>query len=219
MKSNNTDDLINDLIQDSCSVNIMPCPYWRFTLWFFVAIVYVGSIAMIFDLRPDILTKIHQELFLIELSVATLMTASALLACAFLCVPDSYNKQWIVYLPISLFVILSTIIFVTLYSQVTNPDYKFLSTAKNNTFQCALEIFLFSVPPAIASIYLIRQGATTKTYMSALCVALCSTGASYIALRLVEQVDDAQHIIIWHYVPIFLFSGITLLLSKRFFAW
>lgn len=219
MEKLQTKNLIDELVQDSCAVRIMPCPYWRFAIWFSVAIAYVALIVLICDFRDDISIKLEQKDFLIEIGVATAVVASALLACAFLCAPDSYGQEWIAYFPMIVFGGLTVILFKMWFAQANDPNYVHVLTESNDTLKCALEILIFSVPTTIASIFLMKQGTPTKTYVSALNVSLCSTGASYVSLRLVEQTDHAAHIIIWHYIPIFIFTSVLLFYSKRLLKW
>lgn len=217
--NSNTESLIDSLVEDTCPVKVIACPYWRFSLWLTFAIAYVLAIVLVCDIRPDLSIKVSQEIFVIELIAVTLVVLSSLLSCAFLCVPDNYNKNWISYFPFIFFIGLSAVIACLFFSQYLDPNYVYSPIDSDSTFKCALEIFLFSVPPAISSIYLMKKGAPTKTYTSALCVALCSTGASYIALRLVEANDDAVHIIIWHYVPILIFTSLLAVNSKNLLRW
>jgi hypothetical protein len=84
---------------------------------------------------------------------------------------------------------------------------------------CTTCITLSSLIPAGFLFYEIRKAAPTKLKLIGFFCLLYAASLGAFTLRLTEQVDSYEHLIMWHYIPIFVIGGLGALISQKILKW
>ncbi len=210
------DKFIKEISDDLKPVKKMQPPEVRAAIWMLVGFSYVAILPMFLHLRYDIDTKTEEPIFILELLIAGLGSITCCLAASYLAVPDSYQKPRIKWFSLAPFLVLTLILALQLIEQ-SKTNIQINTTS--NTYQCFADMFAFAAFPVLAMILLARKGATTNQRWSGAMISLSAVNFSYIALRIIEPNDEADHILIWHYMPMLLMIIIGISLGRKFLKW
>jgi hypothetical protein len=209
----NTENLIADLVKEKLDKKIY-FPEKYFVKWLFLTLIYFFVISSIFGIRSDLLTKLKDFRYLIELLSIILITITSLFSCCYLALPDNSQKKYILYLPIIAFTIfVINIIFISL------TDQNLIPINHSNGLKCVVCITASSVVPATFLFYEIKKAAPTKLYLIGFYVIFYATSLCAFALRLENSESSIYQTIIYHYLPIVVYSFLGGLISKKILKW
>lgn len=213
-----TQDLISNLTKDLRPVKVIRRPVISSIIWLFGVVIYVALLAMIIGLRPDLSEKLNDGLYISELVIVALASATSLFAANFLSVPDSYQKDWIKRLALMPFILLSLFLAVQLISPELLQFSSYISETAS-TYECAFDMLVFSILPLIALLIAVRKGATTQSLWCSAMIALAGVNISYFSLRIIEPNDMATHLVFWHYLPMLAIVSTGVLLGRKLLSW
>lgn len=215
MISSKIDNLIGNLADNAAPVKPLKSPLLRAMGWIAIAIIYTTTLVMYLGFRDNVLILLEDSFYLSEVIFAFAIAVTGFIAASYLSVPDSYQKPYIRWIPIIPFTLLTSLLLALLVNPVTGENV----ATNDNTFECAIDMAVFSIFPLIMTFYVIKKAATTKRYWSGMVAGLASASVSYIALRLIEANDVIEHIVFWHFVPMLIIVALTTLLSKFILKW
>lgn len=212
-----TEELIQDIVEGVTPVKTTHHPLVRAGCWMLVSCMYLAILVGVFGLREDLFIKVQENMYVLELSLALLSALSAGLAASFLCVPDGYQKAWIRWLPVPFFVLLTGLL-VLMWVEPKILGDAFISTT-DFTFECVLDMLVFSMFPIVVMLYTTKKAATTHYYWSAALASLAAASFSYACVRVIEANDVVEHLLFWHYVPLLAIVVLAMAVARRVLAW
>ena len=208
------DTLIEQLVSQMQPVRKPRSPLLIAAAWLAGALIYVALLVFIqFKMRPDLLTKLADSLFVAEISSLLALIVTTSISAAFLAFPDLHQKQKIIFLPVFAFLVFAGVLFLEwLVGAVP-------SAPPPHTMECLVCITILSLPPSFWMFYKIRRMATVMPQLAGCNALLASFGIGALVLRLSEPVDSIDHYLVWHYLPMIAVGAIGLWLGNKFFKW
>lgn len=209
----NIEEIISKLSQDSVATNAAPHPGILSLKWIGWAVCYIFLSLMISGLRPDIMIKLHEQLFIAEVAVLIGIFIATSISAALLSFPDMHQMPKLTLLPVIAFAILVLIMFLTWNAD--NPPARL----PVHSFECTLSIIMFSLLPAGWTFLEMRKFASTHYHWAGSIALLSAFSVGALWLRLHEVNDSIMHVVQWHYLPM-MGIGITgLWLGKVMLKW
>jgi hypothetical protein len=209
-----TENLIASLSSEAVPIRPMGSP-WRLTAkWLLGFIAYIVLVLVTLESpRDDILLELNQPLFALELLALAGMVTTCALSAALLSFPDLYQVKRVAYLPIAAFVLFAGVIMVGFVREgapmAMIPE----------DFVCTAFITLYSLLPAVWLFYSIRKFASTHFALAGSVAVLTSFSIGALVQRIVEKTDSIAHVLAYHYLPMFLFAVLGLLLGRKLLRW
>jgi hypothetical protein len=211
-----TQELIKNFIEEGAAKPLKH-PLNQALLWVSGLLLYM-LIFMFFDgLRPNLMQKLENPIFIFELFVLFLLCVSASLAAFCLSRPDSYQMPWVKYLPLPLFLIWAVTAFISAGDEIAFR--KLLDSMTLGQFDCPWHILFFSGLPGVVIFVLIRMGASIRYYWAGFMATLSVTSLAYLFMRLVEDTDNPAHLIVWHALPIILLCLVGMVAGRYALKW
>lgn len=212
MKKDNTDDLISQLTENFSPVKTLAHPFIRILPWLIAMPLYIAAIVAWIGIRPDAALKLHDPVFLFEITLTIAMAITAALSSAWLAVPDMRGKNWLSVIPLTLLTV-----FVSWESMRAATE----GVQMHPFFwgHCLADGVAFGFIPAAAIIFLGKGGMTTHPRMMALMNVLAVSGFGYAALRFTCGADTVWHAGIYHILPFIIFGIAAGALARRLYRW
>ncbi|MBI1300462.1 MAG: DUF1109 family protein [Alphaproteobacteria bacterium] len=207
-----TESLIDSLSCDLKSVKKVCHPAKCVLPWCLYAVAYVAAVIYFLGFRRDIEEQLSNPVFLYEILQVFAISMSAAFCAVWLRVPDMRGQQWMLMIPITLFISFVTWIFLKVVTE------EFLMPTIH-WHHCHQESLIIGVVPAIAIWFLSSRGATTRPYMTTFMNVLAVGGLGYIGLRISCGADNMGHISFFHLLPYVVIGIIAAALTKRIFKW
>ncbi len=189
-------------------------PYFMATKWLLVMAAYFISLALFYGFREDILQKLTQEFFLIEIIFIFLTIIISTIAASFAALPDLNQKPSIKFLPFIPFVILTAILF---YALLNFKTLSWSDCLKSGHKECFLHLIFFSIIPVLFIFWQIKKAAPLKFYLVGAFSGLGVASFSYLLFRLIEKSDEPELLLMWHFLPVALIMAFCAILGKYFF--
>jgi hypothetical protein len=209
----NVDELIANLAQDNAKVKQAPHPYVMSIEWMTFAAFYLVLTLMFSGARHDLLLKLHEPWFAVEIATLLCIIISTSLSAALLSYPDLHQMRKRTFVPISIFVFFGLIMFLAY--RVDNPP----APLPVHSFECTTSITVFSLLPAGWGFFVMRKFASTHIHWAGGNAFLFAFSVGALRLRLHEQNDSIIHVIQWHYMPMFLIFLLGLWVGKVALKW
>lgn len=181
--------------------------------WLVLMAIYFAVLVSFSGFRPDILEKLGQSLYLVELFSMLLTAIIAAYAASFLALPDSNQKSWIRFLPFIPLAFLTGILVRGIY---TSDALSLTECLKLGYYQCIIHIVFYSILPGIMMFYTIQKAAPVKCCWAGSMAGLSVASFGYIALRLISKSDDPTSLLVWHFLPVLMIVMIGMMLGKLF---
>jgi hypothetical protein len=211
-----TQKLISQFV-DEGAARPLKHPLYQALLWMTGLILYL-IVFMFFDgFRPNLMEKLQDLGFIIELLVLCLLGGSASFAAFCLSRPDSFQMSWVNYLPIPLVFIWMLTAFIGAGDEIAIRNL--LHSITLGQFDCPWHILFFSSVPGIVMFVLIRMGASIRYYWAGFMATLSVTSLAYLFMRFVEDNDNPAHLIVWHALPIFLMCLVGMYAGRYALKW
>ena len=210
-----TELLINKLVKEGAR-QPLPHPFQQALFWLGGTIAYLTVLSGYSGLRSEIMDRLGDPIYALELALLIGMALSATLAALCLSRPDSYQKPVVKYVP---FVFLALWVLAALAVADGLSWDTILHTMTLGQFDCVWHILLFSVPPAAAIFMIVRKGATIQTAWAGSMATLAVTSFAYLCMRLIEQNDNPAHLVVWHALPIVLLCVLGMLAGMYLLRW
>ncbi len=207
------DKLVATLSADASPVRAAPHPYKLWALGVGAGTAYLAFALAFSGLRPDIMAKLHEPWFVIELIALALIFVTASLSTALLAYPDLHQMRRTAYAPayaLGLFVLV-----ILLSWHAASP----LIPLPEHSYQCTLDISLTALLPAVWTLYVLRKLASTHYRLAGSIALLSAFSIGALWLRLDEQNDSITHLMQWHYLPMLACGLLGLWLGKLILKW
>lgn len=183
--------------------------------WLMLAAGYLLLVTLGLGIRPDIMEKLSQPVYALELLLCGLIAATAGMAAACLAVPDSYQKRWVKWLPFAPIVALGMLLLTG-----NGVDAEMLSaSAATPQYGVVLKLILLAVIPGIFLFVIIRRAAPVECCWAGSMAALAVGSMSYLTLRLVETGGNTADVMLWCYLPMLLLTMLGMMLGKFLLRW
>jgi hypothetical protein len=209
----NTDELINKLVQDAATVKPAPHPYKLSLAWIGWAAAYLVVSFIFSGLRPDLAVKLHEPWFVAEIAALACIFVATSLSASLLSFPDIHQLRRVAYAPVFTFVLFVAVMFLAW--RADNPP----APLPMHSFRCTMGITMLSLLPAAWMFYAMRKFASTHYHLAGSCALLFAFSIGAIWLRLYEVNDSIIHVIEWHYLPMIAFALAGLWLGKLILKW
>ncbi|MCD8566455.1 MAG: NrsF family protein [Alphaproteobacteria bacterium] len=208
-----SDKLIETLSDELGSVTPLAPPLRRAALWALAGIVYLGLFWAVAGVRQDFATIITPpSSVLYEVIMAAFIGLSAILASAWLCVPEGAENRRIIIPPIAGFILFCLWV---AYRSFSEP----MDFSHAHWDHCLDAGIMMGFIPSLSLVMLSRRGATTAPYLMALMNFLAIAALGFIGLRLNCGVDSVEHAIFTHLLPFTLVGLLAGLFARKLYRW
>ncbi len=209
---NDFNHLIDQLEDDLEPVKPMASPLQRTVIWFFAGIFSIILVGALMGFRMDLGEKAMDAIFLAELGLIIILSASAAYASAWLSLPDGAEKSKIIIIPY----LTVTVALLLIGYEIVQHGFEL----KNfEIHHCIIDAFAMGTIPVILMIWMMRQGAPTRPVLSALTNMIAAGGIGYIGLRITCGSDAIGHMCAYHIFP-FVLAGLLLgLVARKLYHW
>lgn len=180
-------------------------------LWSMIMVLYATLIFGVLGIRQDISLKIHNLFFDFEILLILATSFSAAIAASFLALPDVNQKYSIKWIP---FVFLFLLCLVILYQYSTQGVLTIDQICMGASYKCALTIVVFSIIPSAIFFVILYRAATLNNVLAGFMIGLCGGSFSYLLLRLIHSTEDVIHLFLWHLIPVFLVTLISMIITN-----
>ena len=214
-----TEKVIEQLVAQNSPVTPMGKPIENLLPWLLVSPVYVAVLIFMYHFRPDLAEKMYSYFFSLELILTSLLIITSIMTVAWLSYPDSYGLLWARWLPLLTLAMLVGLKFYEALFMPTAPLNLEHYSSMLGQADCAACIGLFAAVPGYMLYATCRKTSTTHYYWMGILAALGVSAIGYLSLRLIEPTDNVQHLLVWHMLPMLLFSVGGAWLGKRHFRW
>ncbi len=212
MSDQSTETLIDNLTEELSPMRRLVHPSLRALPWVALAMAYVAGVVNYLGLRPDLFAQFENSTFLFETGLMFFITLTAVLASAFLCVPDMRGRKWLVSVP-------STLFLAFLLWTITRSFTEGIHMPAIHWDHCFQDRALMGFVPAVAIMFLGTRGATTRPRMMALMNILAVGALGYIGLRFTCSLDTVGHAALYHLFPFIVFGSALGFAARRIYRW
>jgi hypothetical protein len=209
----NIEELVDTLSRDASLVKPTPHPFILSTKWMGGVAIYLALSLIISGLRPDLMVKLHEPWFAVEIAVLIAIFIGTSLSAAVLSFPDLHQMRRIAFAPAFLFALFLLIIILAWRTE--SPA----TPLPMHTYECTLCIILVSLLPAAWTFFEIRKFASTHFRLTGSIALLFAFSIGALWLRLYESNDSIVHVIQWHYLPMIGFGVVGMWLGKVILKW
>ncbi len=205
-------DLIGELSSEAGRQKPLRSPLVRAIFYFVLTAAYICAVISFGSLRPDFMEVIGQAGFVFEMVMALLIWISAIVAGAWLCVPDMRGQHWLKMVPYMLTFVLGLWVFIR-------------GIVEGATFfpmywdSCIEHGLLLASVPLVLTIFMGHSGTTTQPYQMAIMNALVIASIGWLGLRMSCPMDDVGHGFLYQFLPLAIIGTIVGLLARRLFRW
>jgi hypothetical protein len=208
-----TNDLIEELSNKGLAERKPLMTPMKFTcIWIGVMITYVIIISAIIGVREDLIYKLQDLIWTLEILFLLSLAISATFAANCLALPDVNQNKHIMLFPVlhsGLFCIMLII------QYFRNMELAFFDYAAH----CSVHLMLYSVVPIILMFALLKRAAAIHKGKAGFMISISVTSFGYLILRLVENTDNILHLLLWHLAPMLLVSTISIFIGQRLLRW
>lgn len=189
-----TSELIESLVIDSAPVRPLRRPLWRATGWLMFATLLLVCIAIAHGLRPDLLLKLHERVFVTAI-VAASTTAVLAVVAAFVASIPGRSLRWLLLPLPALLVWISTIGYGCLTNWVEiGPD----GMSPGETARCFATLVLAGVPLSLTLLIMLRHVARLAPVPVAMAGSVAVSAMTAVALSLFHPLDATVMILAWN---------------------
>jgi hypothetical protein len=181
--------------------------------WLLLALGYIAVLLLLTGVRGDWSRALQQMTFWLEVGALLAVILSTWSSVAVLGYPDLKQRRAFIYLPfVSLLLFGVSLILIAL-----SPPAVIEPSA--HSWRCCWEILLVGAAPALWVLFGLRQLASTHPRLAGWTLVLHGLAIGALWLRLAESTNSLSHVLIWHYLPMLLFSLGGLWLGRRMLRW
>jgi len=214
-KRQHTDQLIARLVSDVKAVKRLPSPHWQMFKWFSISLVYAATIVAVVGFRADILSKLHDFKFTIEVMSALL--TSMLAAVAAFCAGCPGRPFWERFAAIPVLAIW--------VGSLAFGCWQYFKAfgAETMNFQpdmvCFACIFLIGLLPGAFILLMIKKGAPIAPATTAALATLAAAALGAAALRLFYVEDSSPILLTSQLGSVLTLTLLGALMGRFFLPW
>lgn len=207
-------DLVDELVKEGPKA-AFPRPEIVAIRWLFLIAIYFAAMISISGFRYDILEKIVQPLYFIEVAFMLLTAVLATYASSFLALPDVNQKLWIRFAPLISLTFLIGILIEGIFSK---NSLSLTECIKSGHHECFIHLLLYSIFPTTIMLYSMHKAAPIRFLWAGSMVGLSAASFGYISLRLIEKNDEPSILLVWHFIPIIVAIIIGMMVGKIYLS-
>ena len=210
-----TSDLIDALADSATPVRRLRPPLVRAAIWMALAAAVLALLCVAHGVRPDLVARLHQPVFVVSMLGALATSILAALASFKLGVPGNSNR-WLL-LPLPGFVVwVSTIGYGCLTDWVgMSAD----GVRMGEAARCFATLLLTSLPLSIAMLVMLRHAALLRPAAVSAVGGLAIAAMTSVALALLHDLDATIMILIWNLGMAALIAGLASAFGKTALNW
>jgi hypothetical protein len=200
-----TNDLIDKLSRDLKPVRRI-APFTRRALYFSLAAIALLalSITVAGGPRADAAQLMSQPGFIAEAVLMLAAGAMAALAAFYLDVPDTKVRRPAFLLVGAATLIWGVIAFGCCLGMMHDGMDSAMHAAHDSSHACLKDLLVLAVAPFAAAAFMIWRGAPVWLGWAGYAMALAVASFAALSLRLLCPSDDNAHLLLWHFLPVFL---------------
>lgn len=211
--SDKINNLINDLSRKQ-PVSRLYSVKSAFTKWVFYTVLYIILAPFFLGVRADILNKLVEFNYAIELTGLAFIMLTSLFSAINLAVPDYQQNRAVVYMP-PVFII----VFLSVLAYLVVNHHSAGSIDHVQGILCVRCITLTSLIPSAFLFMEVKKAATTRPNLLSFYIIMYAVSLSALCLRLEESEASVYHTILYHYLPVIVFSATVYFIPKKFLSW
>lgn len=209
--------LINKLSSEAKPIRPMLKPGKRIG-YLLLSFVLYGLVAQKFlGLRADLVAQFTRPLFVIEIVLMLSLLVTSTIAAVLNIYPDLYQKSFWLKAPYIIFGLILGLFIGQLFIPASNLAV--IPAQIFHKIECARCIIFLAIIPAILIFIILKKGATIKPLQAGIFTTLATSSLGYLILRFSEANDSISHLLIWHYLPMLLFSILGAVIGKFLLKW
>lgn len=176
-----------------------------------------AALVFVFGVSDPFKAQATDPLILAEVALNILLIVVAGCAAATFAYPDQPGATVLKPMLAVAFFGYST---VALFSAFSDPKLidGFASTVPHG-LECLICILIFAICPAGWMVWRLRQLASITPAVMGGVVLLTSAATGCLGVRVVESEVVTAGLVVWHYLPLIILSGLGLLLGRKIFRW
>ncbi|SCU85579.1 conserved membrane hypothetical protein [Cupriavidus necator] len=211
----NTPDLIDSLVADAPPVRRLRRPVVRAACWLLAAALLLALVAIVNGVRPDLMLKLQQPVFIASVAAAIVTGAMAVVAAFIASVPGRSRRWLLLPLP-ALAVWMTTIAYGCLTNWVEiGPE----GISPGETARCFATLVVVSTPLSVVLLIMLRYVARLSPAPVAMCASLAVAAMTATGLSLFHPLDASAMILVWNLGVALVFVGAGRLFGRRMFGW
>jgi hypothetical protein len=166
-------------------------------------LIYYGIVMGFSDFRPDLMLKLHQPLYLLEITCAFLSGLAALCAANWLALPDVGQQPRIRFLP---FLPLGMLLGLRCYLMPAFGWEALYECLRLELYMPTMRILIYGLFPAAVLFFAIERAAPIRCCWAGSMAGLSVACFGYILLRLTDGMDDPMRVTMWYLMPVALMA-------------
>jgi len=211
-ENSNLNSLVNALSEDLKPIEKARHPLVYTLPWLIITAIFAFIAVKHIGVRHDAIEKLHDSVFLFEITVVAALALSATIASAYLMAPDMRGKKWLIPVTLTISFVFAMWNFIKSYTEgFQSPQLRF--------DHCMQEGMFMALIPMMALIFFVRSGATTKPIIMGAMNLLAGASVAYIGLRFTCVMDTVGHVLILHLTPYIVLGGVIGLIARRLYKW
>jgi hypothetical protein len=210
-----TPELIDRLVDGATPVRRLRPPLVRAGLWLLFATFVLVLIAIGHGVRPDIVARLHQPVFVIGMLGALATGVLAAVAAFKVSLPDS-SRLWLLLPAPPLALWVSTIGYGCLTDWVSiDSDGMRMGEA----VRCFATLSMTSAPLAIAMLLMLRYAALLRPTEVCVAAGLAVAAMTAFALSLFHDLDATVMVLVWNLGVAVLIAGLASVFGRMMLTW
>lgn len=210
-----TDRLIERLAESSGSIRPLARPWRRTAIWLAFATPYIALVVLVMSPRSDLMDKLVDTRFVVEL-LAALATGISAAYAAFATTIPGYDRRLVLLpaLPLAIWIASLGQGCVATFEQTGSfgPGFRI-------DLFCFPAIVLVGMVPAVAIAFMLRRGAPLVPYLTAALGGLAAAGLGSFGLRLFHSQDASLMILVWQFGTVVLLTCLSGVFGRYLLNW
>lgn len=215
MSAMQTDDLIRSLAGDAKPVRRLAHPALRAVIWMMLSAGYVGLVVWLVGLRPDLMAKLSDQRFLIEVGAALLTSMMA--AAAAFCAGCPGRPVWERFAPFPFLAVWLASLGEGCWRQWSQTGADGLQLQAD--FTCLQSISAVGLIPAVLILFMIKKGGPIAPRSATGLAILAATALAAAALRLFHTQDMSLMLLVWQFGSVALLALLGFFAGQFFLRW
>lgn len=207
--------LIDRLAADGASVRPLASPVLRAETWLAVSLPFVAIVVLVMSPRNDLMLKLSEIRFLLEMAAALSTAVTAALVAFALVVPGTNRRiAWIPAIPAGFWLVTLCVGSVADWLRAGVVGLRVTWD-----FGCLYHTAMISALPALIMVWMLRRGAPLAPRGTVFLAMLASAALGNFSLRFFHLHDSGIMVLIWQFGSVLLLATIAGLCGPRFLCW
>lgn len=210
-----TEELIQSLANDAPAVSRLRHPAVRAMMWMVGSLIYMATLVWLIGPRADLSERLADTRFIVEIG-ATFLTSLFAAAAAF-CAGCPGRPIWERFAPFPFLAIWLASLGEGCWQQWVQHGSGSLSLGVD--LVCFQAIFLVSLMPALAILFMVRQGAPLAPMSTVGLATLSATALGAATLRFFHLQDVGLMLVVWQFGSVIILTFVGFLIGRWLLRW